>query len=236
MESNSQEKIIDNIVTNCSMKIGIVITGIICDNYLDEMIRSYENCTHIKIISTWNYVDTKIIEKLKENNFKVIQSDFPNNLSGTSVNYQNYSTYMGIEYSKTFNVTHVIRMRCDMICTNINKYINICENRYELNKMIYLYYLKHDGGYLIDYTHFGSIEDTLKYINHYQDNNDNRFPEKFRQEQCYGTSEYNIIKENVIFILEEIVDSNIDFLFIKDGYRQYVDNMKGFLEYNRTKI
>jgi hypothetical protein len=65
--------------------------------YLDEMIQSYDNCNYIKIVSTWNYIDSKIIEKLKENNFQVIQSDFPDNLRGTSVNYQNYSTYMGID-------------------------------------------------------------------------------------------------------------------------------------------
>jgi hypothetical protein len=31
METISQEKVTDNLVSNCSMKIGILITGIICE-------------------------------------------------------------------------------------------------------------------------------------------------------------------------------------------------------------
>jgi hypothetical protein len=126
-------------------------------------------------------------------------------------------------------------MRCDMICTNINKYINICENRYENDKMIYLCYLKHDEGYLLDYAHFGSIDDTLKYVHHYQDNNDNRYAEKFRQQSCYGTSDYNFIKDKAIFVMEEAINSNIEFCYIKDGYKHYKTNLKDYFGINNKQ-
>jgi hypothetical protein len=198
------------------MKIGIILTGIIEEYYLDKLIKLYEDFLYTKIVSTWNYIDNKIIEKLKENNFLVIQSDYPANLDKNSVNYQNYSTYVGIEYSKQFGITHVLRMRCDMFCTNTNKYLEICENKYENNKLIFLCYLSHDCGYLIDFGHFGSIDDSLKYINNYKKQDDCRFAEKFRQELCFGTSDFNIIKNKVIFVFEEVMKNNIDFGYMRN--------------------
>lgn len=101
------------------MHIGIVITGIICDYYLENLINQYKNCDYTKIVSTWDYTDTDIIDKLLNNGFFVILSKFPSNIYPSSINYQNYSAVMGIRCAEKLNVTHVIRLRADMYCNNI---------------------------------------------------------------------------------------------------------------------
>ena len=90
------------------MKIGVILTGIIEEYYLDELISSYKpiinnllsdvpsdiklytsfsdtldweykervNTEHIAIISTWSYTNKSIIEKLLNNGFYVVISEF----------------------------------------------------------------------------------------------------------------------------------------------------------------
>lgn len=217
------------------MKIGIIITGIICDYYLDELINCYKNCEYIKIITTWNYIDNSIIHKLKENGFLVIQSDFPTNIYPNSVNYQNYSTKIGIEYAENIGITHVIRVRADMECNNINKLLEIYKNIYEENKMIFLCHFHNDpAGYLIDYAHFGNIDDTKKYICHFQFPNDKRYPEKYRQEMCYKTDDINVINKLVSYSVKYLLEENIDFSILKNENRYHPPLIKSYVDYNTS--
>jgi hypothetical protein len=215
------------------MQIGIIITGIIEDYYLDELIESYKGCEYYKIISTWNYIDNSIINKLKENNFIVVQSDFPTNIHKNSVNYQSYSTLVGIEKAKELNITHIIRVRGDMKCTNINKLLEIYQNIYENSKFISILFYKHGGGYLIDYGYFSDVNFCEKYNNSFQSNYDDRFSEKFRQEMCFGT-DLNSIKDNIIYSGEILLRENIDFAYLKNGYRHYNRNIKDYITYQNT--
>lgn len=218
------------------MNIGIVITGIIEDYFIDNLIKQYNDCKYIKIISTWNYIHNDIINKLKENNFHVIQSDFPENIFKTSVNYQNYSTQKGIEYAESINITHIIKMRADMLCNNINKLIEMYQSIYEENKMIFLLHIHNvTPGYLIDYAHFGDIYWSKKYICHYKSNYDIRFTEQFRQECCFGTSDLDIIKKHVIYSGQKLIDENIDFSFLKKEYIDQSHLIKKYIEYNNSK-
>lgn len=214
------------------MKIGIIITGIIFDHYVDDIINQYKNCPYDKIISTWNYTNDNIITKLKNNSFLVVQSDF-GDIHPNSVNYQNFSTEKGIILAESLNITHVIRVRADMYCSNIVRLLEIYENIYKENKMIFL--LRHHGytpGYLVDYTHFGSILDTKKYVCHYQSSNDDRFPELFRQYMCYGTNDFNIINSHVIYSGEKLLNENIDFRFLKEAYINEKNIIKTLVQYN----
>jgi hypothetical protein len=214
---------------NLGIGIGIILTGIIEYSYLDSLIDCYEGCIYTKIISTWDYTDKGIIEKLEKNNFIVIQNSFPDNLHKCSVNYQNYSMLKGIEYAENIGLTHVLRMRSDMICSNINSLLNIYETIFVENKMIFLLYFRHDTGYLIDYAHFGSIEYTKRYINCFINSDDNRYPEKFRQENCFGTCDFNIIKEHVIFSAELLLSVGIDFRYVKESYKYYPELLKDYV-------
>jgi hypothetical protein len=217
------------------MKIGIVITGIICDYYLDDLIQCYDNCNYTKIISTWNYTSGVIIQKLKDNNFLIVQSDFPSTIHPNSTNYQNFSTKVGIEYAESIGLTHILRMRADIKCNNINRLLEIYSNIYEVNKMIFLLHIHNDPcGYLIDQVHFGNIYDTKQYVCHFQESNDSRYPEKFRQEQCYGTSDFNIITKQVVYSGNHLLDEQIDFAYIKREYSHYTNLLKTYTEYNHS--
>jgi len=217
------------------MKIGIVITGIICDYFLDDLIECYNNCNYIKIISTWNYITPVIINKLKDNNFLTIQTDFPNNIHPNSTNYQNFSTKAGIEYAESIGITHILRMRADIKCNNINRLLEIYSSIYELNKMIFLLHFHNDTpGYLIDFAHFGSILDSKQYICHFQDRSDSRYPEKFRQEMCFETNDFGIIIKLVIYSGSYLLEEKIDFAYIKRDYSHYTNLLKIYTEYNHS--
>jgi len=215
------------------MKICIVITGIISDDFLEDLIKCYNNCEYTKIITTWNYIDVNIINKLKENNFLIIQSDFPSNLHPNSVNYQNYSGKIGIEYAESMGFTYILKFRADIECNDINKLLEIYKNIYVENKMIFLCHFHNDpNGYLIDYAHFGNINDTKKYICNFQNINDNRYPEKFRQEECYETTDLNKIINFVVFSGKYLLQNNIDFSFLKKEYRHNTNLLKLYIEFN----
>jgi hypothetical protein len=202
------------------MKIGIILTGLIENYYIDDLITVYKDCNYDKIVSTWNYTDSSIIDKLKQNNFHVVQSDFPGNIDPSSVNFQNYSFSIGMEKAKELNITHVLRMRSDVYCNNINKLIDIYTKIYEKDKLIFLmYFLNRDiqlrYRYLIDQIYFGDLELLTKYSCCIKHQNDDRYAEKFRQEECFGTSDYNILRDKVIFSAKELVKNNIELVYLK---------------------
>lgn len=217
------------------MKIGIVITGIICDYFLDDLIQCYDNCNYTKIISTWNYIDSTIIQKLKDNNFLIVQNDFPSNIHPNSTNYQNFSTKVGIEYAESIGITYILRMRADIKCNNMNRLLEIYSSIYEVNKMIFLLHYHNDpSGYLIDQVHFGSTFDSKKYVYHFQNSNDSRYPEKFKQEMCFQTNDFGIITKLVIYSGSYLLKENIDFAYLKIDYRNYTNLLKIYTEYNNN--
>jgi hypothetical protein len=217
------------------MKFGIIITGLINDYFVDELIEQYNNFPYDKIISTWKTIDSVLINKLKDNNFIVVQNDFDKKILANSVNYQNFHSMKGIEFAETLDITHVLRVRADMYCSNIKRLIEIYKEIYEENKLIFLCkFYNYVKGYLIDYAHFGNIRDTKKYICNFQSNNDTRFTELFRQDMCFETNDFNIIDKRVIYSGKKLLDENIDFVFLKHPYREYGKLIKGYVDYNTS--
>lgn len=217
------------------MKIAIVITGIVEEYFLERMIKQYENCAYAKIVSTWNYTNKNIITKLIENGFIVILSDFPENYFKCSVNYQHYSTLMGINYCENSNenYTHVFRMRADMICSDINKLLNVYESIYEENKIIFVmkFFVGYEKcSYLIDYAYFGSLSQVKKYTITIQIQNDSRFPEQFAQEECFGTSDCEIINNHVIYSYTHLIEAGVDFSFLKKEYESNTNLLQTYIK------
>jgi hypothetical protein len=206
------------------MKIGIILTGIIEDYYLNDLIDCYKDCLYEKIISTWDYTDVIIINKLKENGFHIIQSTFPDDIYKCTTNYQNYSFKMGIQKVKELDIgiTYVLRMRSDLVCTDINKLLQICEKVYDENKLIFSFYFRRDlceksnfkynttNGYIMDLLYFGNIQLISKYGCCIRDKYDYRFIEKFNQEMCFSTSNYKKLRKQCIFIGKELIKNNIE--------------------------
>jgi len=209
------------------MKIGIILTGIIEDYYLNDLIDCYKDCLYEKIISTWDYTDVTIINKLKENGFHIIQSSFPDEIHKCSVNYQNYSFKMGMQKVKELDIgiTHILRMRSDIVCSDINKLLQICEKVYDENKLIFSFYFIQNiaiisnfkyipmNGYNLEHFYFGNIQLISKYSCCIRDKYDYRFPERFRQEICFSTINYKKLRKKSIYIGKELLKNNIELTF-----------------------
>jgi len=128
-----------------------------------------------------------------------------------------------MEYAESIGITHIMRIRADMSCTNINRMLQIYRNIYEDNNMIFLLYFKHyphdyPPNYLIDYAYYGKITDIKHYCSTFQDANDARFPELFNQENCFGSNDMNVIREKVVFSGKYLLDEHIEIPFLKANY------------------
>lgn len=208
------------------MKIGIILTGIIEDYYLNDIIRCYENIlkneNYVIIISTWKYTDEKIISTLKEHNFQIVLSEFPEDIDKSSINYQQFSYLTSLETARSNNCTHVLRIRSDIFITDIYKFLKIHEKIY-CEKPIFLALFNHEGGYLIDYLFMYDICFYENFTFKYKHQNDNRFPEKYLQEVYFGTSDWNILKEKVTLSIRELIKNDIQVIFLKNCYREQGD-------------
>jgi hypothetical protein len=217
------------------MNIGIIITGIIEEYYLDRLIESYQDCEYIKIISTWDYTNQLFIEKLRENNFIVIQSKLSDDIYKTSVNYQTFLTKKGIEYAISSNITHCIRLRSDLLCNNINKLLYIYTCIYN-GKLIFLAHLRSckvtEPAYLIDYAYFGKVHDMLAYNLLFQTIDDNRFVEQYKQETYFRLSKIEHIEKLVTFSILYLLHENIDFHFTKRNYEENTNCLHDYNTYN----
>lgn len=224
------EKKLDNFLYNGGSNdndVCLVITGLLQDNYVNEMIESYKNIRN-KIVSTWNDQDKVLIEKLKNNGFIVLTNDYPNIKS--SVNVQALSIYYGCMKAKELNFNYVIRIRTDIIVSDINKFIEI---NLELmkDKLVILYVHNNNSGLYID-DHFigGSIDKMILFYNVQQESNNIRFPEKFLQEKYMNTTNVTIekIREYFNFSIEKVYQNNISVKHLKYPERYSGDMIKWF--------
>ena len=216
------------------MKIGIILTGIIEEYYLHDIIRCYEsilkNENYAIIISTWKYTDEKIISVLKHHNFQIILSEFLEDIDKSSVNYQHFSFLVALEKTRSNNCTHVIRIRSDIFITDIYKFLKIYETIY-CEKPIFLALFNHEGGYLIDHIFMYGINFYENFTFKYKDKNDNRFPEKYLQEVYFGTSDWNILKEKVTISIRELINNDIQVFFLKSCYREQGNLLVRYLDH-----
>jgi predicted RNA-binding protein with RPS1 domain len=221
------------------MKIGVILTGIIDDYHVDKTISCYKKLLNYEdyyvIISTWNYIDENVINKLRENGFLVILSEFPDNIFKKSVNFQHYSYSVGIEVAKNNNCTHVIRIRSDQYIKNIESLLKIYQNIY-VGKPIFIAIINHVSGYLIDHIYMFDINFYNNFTYKYQEENDDRFPEKYLQETYFGTSDIEELKKKVTLSIRELIRSDVELIHIKRYYQEIGDNRDQLAGYIRCGI
>jgi hypothetical protein len=208
------------------MKIGIILTGIVEESYLDKLILCYQNIhdddKYLKIISTWSYTNKAILDKLSTNGFTIVLSEFPNDIYPASINYIYYSFNKGLEMAKKLNCTHTLQCRSDVFISNIEKLLEIYTKLYLTNlKPVFLTIFTNTlPFYLLDYLYMFDIKfyDNFNFI--YKKNGDDRFNEQYLQEIYFGTSELSIIRNNVNLSFQELYNNNIEILFLKAHYRK----------------
>ena len=216
------------------MKLAIVFTGIVNNYCVDSFIEHYKDIDitkYIKIISTWNNADTASIDKLRANDFMIIQSTFPDNIAFRSSNYQHFSYLHGIKFARNLGATHVLRMRSDMYCTNITRMLEIYQELY-CNKPIFITYYTHDGGYLIDYACMFALTFYDNFTFTYQTSDDPQFTEKYLQETYFGSSEWNGIEPQITLSLKLLLENDIDFLWLKQEYIEHGKQIERYLNSN----
>ena len=214
------------------MKIAIIFTGIITNEYIDDFICGYkdiDNNKYHKIVSTWDYTEQSIIDKLILHKFTVVLSNFPEFIPKRSANYILFSLSKGIEFVKTTNATHILQIRSDMCVNNMNKLLNIYENIYS-NKPIFLGCFNHDGGYLFDYCYLFDIHFFHTFVFVWQSEDDNRFNEKYIQETYFQTSDVHCLLDMVTTSIFELVKNNIEIYCVKTKYREQTKLLTGYLQ------
>lgn len=66
------------------------------------------------IVSTWKGEDEKLIEKLSdEKNCYIIQSDLPKEAGISNINYQSFSSMVGVRRAKELGIRYVLKTRTD---------------------------------------------------------------------------------------------------------------------------
>ena len=202
------------------MNLGVVITGILIEDDIDELISVYKNIKY-KIISTWNDQDIILVNKLKDENFIIVQDDYP--LYMYSTNYQMKSSYNGCIKAKELGCDYVIKIRGDIICNNFDLFINVLKDKYfDSDKLISFAGMDFGNAHvcIMDNMIAGNINNMIKLYTNIIEPNNTTCPEIYLQENYIKKN--NLTKEdirnNFIFCFNHCRDNNLTF-FIKKHYK-----------------
>lgn len=203
--------------------ICIVITGLILEEYIHNIISSYKDFPN-KIISTWKDQNEELINRLSIANFIIVQSDYPSYNSQT--NYQSIASYNGSKKAEELGFEYIIKIRSDILCNNINKFVEILNNKFDKDKLIIFAGMKYHGNpaedrvCIMDNMIAGYINNIIKFYSSLQISTDVRFPEEYLQESYLNKQHLSKdeIRNTFYFCHEECSKNNITFLLTKKQY------------------
>lgn len=136
-------------------KIAIIIQG--SSSNVSEQLSVWNKLIKNVIFSTWKGEEDKYTEQI------VIFNDIPSDPGPMNFNYQIKSTYNGLLKAKELGFTHALKLRSDLVPTNVDEFIKLIDN----DSMNFLCWHRHQvypncPGYLIDYLMSGPIDDMIK--------------------------------------------------------------------------
>jgi len=219
-------------------KVCFIITGLITEMYIKNLILVYKNINN-KIISTWKDQDKNLLKILEENNFHICLNDPPQIMN--QVNVQAVTIKAAAEKAAELGFTHVIRMRTDLITNDPVLLLNSIYTKLQ-NKLCSLGWVADQHGYIIDYIFAGPVKNIIQLFESLKSNDDNRFTEKFIQEEYfkkYGLSDnnsvtYELVKTHFNFIYMELYNNNVTLTWIKTQYaHQYNDSGEIIHEFHK---
>jgi hypothetical protein len=210
---------------------GIVIQG--PTNHYKKIIEHYKHIPNI-VWSTW---EDEPIDNLKyiENNIPLIVNKKPSFPGYLNVNLQVLSTFSGIKYLTNNNVTEILKIRGDIIVSDIDKLLYVLKGKQlsflqmckpGIRKDIYyeLEYNHNSHDYPADVIIYGSSDNMLNgfnfYINEFQSippeslisySLFNNMDIKFKLDHKYLTS------NGVTFFMQDCLDNNINILWLKNN-------------------
>lgn len=213
------------------MSQGIVIQG--PTNYCKEIIDCYVDIPNV-VFSTWNDEPQENIDYIKLKNIDVIQSPKPSFAGYLNVNYQVLSTYAGLEYLRTKNVTEVLKIRSDLKLNNIQLLLDILEQKPltflaickpNVRPLYYeLEYIHTSFDFPVDLLLYGNIENMIKCFNFQIEQNLLIPPEALIAYSYFSNSDlefrldYNtFITNGISFFMNDCLKNNIKIKWLKNN-------------------
>jgi hypothetical protein len=196
---------------------GIVIQG--PTEYYKEMGDFYSQFDNI-VWSTWEDEPNEHLDYISNKGIPLILNKKPDYSGYLNLNYQCHTTFSGINYFKKQGFTEVIKLRSDIIFTNINLVLPNLSGReiafLNLNNPVYKPYL----AYYLDYYHigldfpsdhivFGKIDNMFNAFNYYVSYNDPVPPESIILRN------YLLTKGNNSFEYNNLMNQGV-YLFARD--------------------
>jgi hypothetical protein len=225
---------------------GIVIQGPL--TFYKEIVECYKHIPNI-VISTWDDEDIKHINYIKNNNIPIVLSAKPNNPGYLNINMQTVSTMAGIHYLEQIKVTEILKVRTDIITTNIDKLLSILNNKSlaflgicKPNVRPLEYYIEYNHSsfdFPINLMEYGNLENIKNLFNFTIENYTPIPPESLLSYNYFKSNDLEFkldydyfIKNNIYFYLNDCIQHNIDFLWLKRNSQSIVEMHKDKTLYN----
>lgn len=193
---------INEINENNKNEICIIIQGPINYQWLCEIKKKYKNCNIPMIFSTWKGEENKFSK-----NDITLFNTIPMIKGKQNVMLQQLSTYNGILLAKDLGYKYAIKIRSDMIFTDINKFLELDIDYDKLNFLFFLDYYRKEHNkqykYFCDYIQISSINNLLKLWN-FDYNDDCKYPEELITKNVF--KEFQI--ENISFFGSKLSETN----------------------------
>ena len=213
------------------MSQGIIIQG--PTNYYKEIIDCYTDIPNV-VFSTWDDEPQENIDYIKSKNIDVIQSPKPSFAGYLNVNYQVLSTYAGLEYLRTKNVTEVLKIRSDLKPNNTHLLLDILEQKPltflaickpNIRPLYYeLEYIHTSFDFPVDLLLYGNIENMMKCFNFQIEQNLPIPPEALIAYSYFSNSDlefrldYNtFIANDISFFMDDCLKNNIKIKWLKNN-------------------
>ena len=196
----------------------VVITGILRDEFIQPLINMYKEVPH-KIISTWK--DQPHIDELKNNGFIIRLNDYPSYRNCT--NYQTVNIREGCLLAKSLGFSYVIRMRTDLICNDVVKFMGYIKHLYK-EKITVLGFIQTSLLYIIDFFVAGPTNEILLVFNEEQKEGDGRFVEQYWMEEYFNKKDltFSDLKERLYSCLPVLQENNIEMELISKNWGKII--------------
>ena len=184
--------------------------------YFGDIIDCYKNQPNV-IVSTFNYEPPEALSKLSEFFLTVtIPFDFHPGLG--NLNCQSKTTSAGLYMAKKMGATHALKLRSDMIVSNVPEFMKVLQQKPRLSFLAW-----HYDGYLVDYLNYGPIDEMIEFWDIFAVNSN--FAEKNLMNHFYEVKQeqnttFENIKTHVDFFLEDLIKMDIHIYWLK--YNIYI--------------
>jgi hypothetical protein len=172
-----------------------------------------------KIISTWK--DQPQTDALRDNGFIIKLNDYPSYRNCT--NYQTVNIREGCILAKNLGFKYVIRMRTDLICNDMIKFMG-CINHLYRERITVLGFINLTSFYIIDFFIAGNIDEMILIFNKEQKEDDKRFVEQYWMEEYLDKNDLKHfdLKQKLHTCLDILHSNNIEMELISKNWGKII--------------